>query len=137
MSIFMHGTIRNQVQMKALNVKWELSKNKIHIGKDEKKPLSERERLIQRFHEECENNKKSEIYNKIYSKIKSGKKLSSEEINGKNSTAADEKGEKIHKPKKKKPVSFTEVSSELSLIISKISIAPSDIQSQSGYTKSV
>ena len=73
------GTIRNAVNQKVMNFKWQQKKNEINS----KKPISEmskEERMLADLQEQanlqCESNKHADTYNKL----KSGGKLTAEEI---------------------------------------------------------
>ena len=73
------GTIRSAVHLQVLDNKWQQKKNSIN----EKKPLSEmtqEERMLSHFQEMAEKERESNKHADTYNKLKSGGKLTSEEI---------------------------------------------------------
>ncbi|MGN0431160.1 MAG: hypothetical protein ACI4EQ_02275 [Lachnospiraceae bacterium] len=73
------STIRNAVKLQVLDNQWQQKKSNF----SEKKPLSEmtdEERMLANFKEQAEQERESTKYADIYNKLKSGGKLTSEEI---------------------------------------------------------
>lgn len=73
------GTIRNSVKMAALDGEWQQKKNSGRLRED-KKELTPAERELARLKEQVEDIRESREYADIDAKLKSGQKLTSDEI---------------------------------------------------------
>ena len=73
------GTIKNAVKLQFLENKWQQKKNDINA----KKPIKEmthEERMLADFQKQVEKERESNLHADLYNKLKSGGKLTSEEI---------------------------------------------------------
>lgn len=73
------GTVKNAVKLQMLDTKWQEKKADLNAGKAEK-DLSPEERNIAQFQEQMEKERESNSHADTYNKLKSGGKLTEEEI---------------------------------------------------------
>lgn len=73
------GTISSAVKLQVLDTKWQQKKNDLKSG-NFKKELSPEERMLADYKEQMEKQRESNSHADLYNKLKSGGKLSSEEI---------------------------------------------------------
>lgn len=73
------GTVKNAVKLQMLDTKWQEKKADLNAGKTEK-DLSPEERNIAQFQEQMEKERESNSHADTYNKLKSGGKLTEEEI---------------------------------------------------------
>lgn len=73
------GTISSAVKLQVLDTKWQQKKNDIKSG-NFKKELTPEERMLADYKEQMEKQRESNSHADLYNKLKSGGKLSSEEI---------------------------------------------------------
>lgn len=73
------GTIRSAVQLQVLENKWQQKKNNINANKPEKE-MTHEERLMASFQEQVDKERESNSHADIYNKLKSGGKLTSQEV---------------------------------------------------------
>lgn len=73
------GTIRNAVRLQTLENKWQQKKNNINADKQQKE-MTKEERLMANFQEQVDKERESNSHADIYNKLKSGGKLTSQEI---------------------------------------------------------
>lgn len=73
------GTISSAVKLQALDTKWQQKKNDLKSGRFQKEMTPE-ERMLADYKEQMEKQRESNSHADLYNKLKSGGKLSSEEI---------------------------------------------------------
>ena len=73
------GTIKNVVKLQFLENKWQQKKNDINAKKPIKE-MTQEERMLADFQKQVEKERESNLHADLYNKLKSGGKLTSEEI---------------------------------------------------------
>lgn len=73
------GTIKNAVKLQFLENKWQQKKNDINAKKPIKE-MTQEERMLADFQKQVEKERESNLHADLYNKLKSGGKLTSEEI---------------------------------------------------------
>ena len=73
------GTIKNAVKLQLLENKWQQKKNDINAKKPIKE-MTQEERMLADFQKQVEKERESNLHADLYNKLKSGGKLTSEEI---------------------------------------------------------
>ena len=73
------GTIKNAVKLQFLENKWQQKKNDIN-AKKQIKEMTQEERMLADFQKQVEKERESNLHADLYNKLKSGGKLTSEEI---------------------------------------------------------
>lgn len=73
------GTIKNAVKLQFLENKWQQRKNDINAKKPIKE-MTQEERMLADFQKQVEKERESNLHADLYNKLKSGGKLTSEEI---------------------------------------------------------
>lgn len=73
------GTVNNAVKLQVLDNKWQQKKNDIHVNKKQHE-MSAEERIMFNYREQMDEIRESNSHADLYNKLKTGGKLSSEEI---------------------------------------------------------
>lgn len=73
------GTIRNKVNLQMLDTKWQQKKADLNSGKTQKE-MTQEERTLAQFQEQMDKERESNSHANTYNKLKSGGKLTSDEI---------------------------------------------------------
>lgn len=74
------GTVKNAVKLQMLENKWQEKKNNINENKKTQSEMTQEERMLANFQEQAEKERESNKHADTYNKLKSGGKLTSEEI---------------------------------------------------------
>lgn len=74
------GTVKNAVKLQMLENKWQEKKTNINDNKKPQSEMTQDERMLASFQEQAEKERESNKHADTYNKLKSGGKLTSEEI---------------------------------------------------------